>query len=651
MSNLTLTSSNHGSPNSPTRNTGTSNSDYTSSFIRSLDNNNNNSGSSGSGNTHHPVLIEESVNSSTATSGSGNSMPATAAALISSNTSPSSGQSSSSSPTPTSVTLTLITTTTTSTTATPLIPIQPVNLQAAAAVAAANHLTSTHTTTPILASSLASSNVANGTATVLGSTHGLSPTTSAISSSSSPPSQFMIVANSASTCNGMSASTSRDDWFTYVYEIENIEELIRAHEQHQLNSTAQHQPALTTNGLVHSSSATSSSFFVQSPVFSFTNHLVGTTTASNSATNTTSTSTTNNIASNTTAPAVTNQTTSGSTSATGSISSSSSSGAKQPSQWRLIFYPNGAGPDCKNFLSIFLKYMSDEPVKIQMMFSIVDNQDQDVYVKYTVNRFVKANDWGFKQLIHRNAILFQKDKFLKLKQSLNANGVPTASSGAGTLRIKIKMRLDEHKHEYIKKLNDDLHYCKLLSENISQYYYNQTSNSNSGSNNDDLKTGGSSVLTTSSSQSNSSQTNQVGSGILFTTSSSVSFASNATAASNTLGASILMSSSSLNSSSLIPKPSSSCQASSCPSVSCSTSSTSGAKMIKSITGQSVSSMSPDVNNNNLVAGRASNAAYYDVVLFVKSSESESDNISSPANILCSDCSPSINLLIFNWLSF
>ncbi len=34
------------------------------------------------------------------------------------------------------------------------------------------------------------------------------------------------------------------------------------------------------------------------------------------------------------------------------------------------------------------------------------------------------------------------------------------------------MRLDEQKHDYIKKLNDNLHYCKLLSENFSQYYYN-----------------------------------------------------------------------------------------------------------------------------------------------------------------------------------
>jgi hypothetical protein len=144
-------------------------------------------------------------------------------------------------------------------------------------------------------------------------------------------------------------------------------------------------------------------------------------------------------------------------SATGAGTSSN----KQPSNWRLIFYPNGAGTDCKNFLSIFLKYLSDEPVKIQMMFSIVDNQNEDVYVKYTVNKFNKSNDWGFKQLIHKNAIIYQKEKFLK-----PYNG--------GTLSVRIKMRLDEQKHDYIKKLNDNLHYCKLLSENfryLKNFYF------------------------------------------------------------------------------------------------------------------------------------------------------------------------------------
>ncbi len=103
-----------------------------------------------------------------------------------------------------------------------------------------------------------------------------------------------------------------------------------------------------------------------------------------------------------------NSSTNASANAAASSSSSSTTSTKQPSNWRLIFYPNGAGGDCKNFLSIFLKYLSDEPVKIQMMFSIVDNNNEDVYVKYTVNKFNKSNDWGFKQLIHKNAILFQK---------------------------------------------------------------------------------------------------------------------------------------------------------------------------------------------------------------------------------------------------
>ena len=134
--------------------------------------------------------------------------------------------------------------------------------------------------------------------------------------------------------------------------------------------------------------------------------------------------------------------------------------AKQASNWRLIFYPNGAGSDCKNFLSIFLKYLSDEPVKVQMMFSIVDNNNDDVYVKYTVNKFQKSNDWGFKQLIHKNAILYQKDKFFK------------ANNG---LLVRVKMRLDEHKNDYLKKLNENLHYCRLLSENFSQFYQNSPS--------------------------------------------------------------------------------------------------------------------------------------------------------------------------------
>ena len=158
-----------------------------------------------------------------------------------------------------------------------------------------------------------------------------------------------------------------------------------------------------------------------------------------------------------------------STSFPSTTSNSNSNSTKQPSNWRLIFYPNGAGGDCKNFLSVFLKYLSDEPVKIQMMFSIVDNNNEDVYVKYTVNKFSKTNDWGFKQLIHKNAILFQKEKFLKTN----------SANGSGSLSVRVKMRLDDQKHDYIKKLNDNLHYCKLLSENFSQYYYNNNSGSTS----------------------------------------------------------------------------------------------------------------------------------------------------------------------------
>ena len=179
-------------------------------------------------------------------------------------------------------------------------------------------------------------------------------------------------------------------------------------------------------------------------------------------------------------------------------STTTTSSTKQPSNWRLIFYPNGAGGDCKNFLSIFLKYLSDEPVKIQMMFSIVDNNNEDVYVKYTVNKFNKSNDWGFKQLIHKNAILFQKEKFLK---SISTNG----TGGGGSLSVRVKMRLDDQKHDYIKKLNDNLHYCKLLSENFSQYYYNNNNNNNNSINNNNIA----STLCTNSGAGTSSSVNSI----------------------------------------------------------------------------------------------------------------------------------------------
>jgi hypothetical protein len=236
-------------------------------------------------------------------------------------------------------------------------------------------------TTSLSSSSYSSSSILNTIDT-------LSSSSTTTTSSSSIPSS----SNTSNTSPLQSPSntlTTAKDWFTYVYKIDNIEDIIRSHEIQQN--------------------------FIQSQTFQFKNHYLNTT--------------------------------------------------KQNSNWRLIFYPNGAGQDCKNFLSIFLKYLSDEPVKIQMMFSIVNNNNEDVYVKYTVNKFNKSNDWGFKQLIHKNAILFQQNKFLK----------------QGALSIRIKMRLEEHKNEYIKKLNDNLHYCKILSENFSQYYYQNNSSSSSSS--------------------------------------------------------------------------------------------------------------------------------------------------------------------------
>ncbi len=246
------------------------------------------------------------------------------------------------------------------------------------------------------------------------------PSTSAVSSSSSSP---------ISSAQNLSSTTR--DWFTYVYQIDNIEDLIKNHESQQN--------------------------FVQSPIFSFTNHVINSTgsstnTASNPGSNSAQSSlnsvsanggsqiSNNNIGGSggIGVPIYTTNSSPGSSSGSSSTPTSFNSidssahsvgslkqggsstknqigliGNKQPSNWRLIFYPNGAGTDCKNFLSIFLKYLSDEPVKIQMMFSIVDNSGEDVYVKYTVNKFCKSNDWGFKQLIHKNAILYQKEKFLK----------------------------------------------------------------------------------------------------------------------------------------------------------------------------------------------------------------------------------------------
>jgi hypothetical protein len=281
------------------------------------------------------------------------------------------------------------------------------------------------------------------------------PTTSSISSSSK---SSIATISSSVTCGQNLTLTSRD-WFSYVYKIENIEELIKPNENQLSNQQN----------------------FVQSPIFSFTNHLVYSNSTnstscvsttqkadqSNSSTNSSSGSSSSN--SNSTNISDSNNNNSNNIN-NNNISTYNSNTTKKTSNWRLIFYPNGAGADCKNFLSIFLKYLSDEPVKIQMMFSIVDNNNQDIYVKYTVNKFSKSNDWGFKQLIHKNAILYQKEKFLK-----PYNG--------GTLSVRVRMRLDEQKHDYIKKLNDNLHYCKLLSENFSQYYYNNDVNQQINNNN------------------------------------------------------------------------------------------------------------------------------------------------------------------------
>ena len=373
------------------------------------------------------------------------------------------------------------------------------------------------------------------------------PSTSAVSSSSSSP---------ISSAQNLSSTTR--DWFTYVYKIDNIEELIRSNESSSSSSSSSLSSSSSSAGGVSSSSQQN---FVQSQIFQFTNHIINTpnpanhsiassssanlssassslqqqplvqssniggsggvgvalnnctsshcittaysnTSNSNSSTNQSTHQLNSNAnafsaASNTTSN---NNNTNNSNNTSGSIINSNTNSNKQASNWRLIFYPNGAGNDCKNFLSIFLKYLSDEPVKIQMMFSIVDNNNEDVYVKYTVNKFNKLNDWGFKQLIHKNAILYQKDKFLKHCSGTNGNG--------GSLSVRVKMRLDEQKHDYIKKLNDNLHYCKLLSENFSQYYYNNNSNLiNESNESSTLTLASASASSSSSSNNNISQTN------------------------------------------------------------------------------------------------------------------------------------------------
>ena len=91
------------------------------------------------------------------------------------------------------------------------------------------------------------------------------PSTSAVSSSSAPitPAQNL-------------SSTTRD-WFTYVYKIENIEELIK-----------------NVDSPSPSSSVSSHQNFIQSPIFSFTNHIVNVTNATTNAASNTTSATTNN---------------------------------------------------------------------------------------------------------------------------------------------------------------------------------------------------------------------------------------------------------------------------------------------------------------------------------------------------------------------
>lgn len=425
------------------------------------------------------------------------------------------------------------------------------------------------------------------------------PSTSAVSSSSSP----------ISSAQNLSSTTR--DWFTYVYKIDNIEDLIRSND---------------------SSSMSTQQNFVQSQIFSFTNHIINTPSASSSTNTTTNathltTATTNQISqssniggsggigvalNNCTSNCMTNSSSNlnSNSNTQNNLNTNSTSTNKQASNWRLIFYPNGAGSDCKNFLSIFLKYLSDEPVKIQMMFSIVDNNNEDVYVKYTVNKFNKLNDWGFKQLIHKNAILFQKDKFLKAFTNNNS----------GSLSVRVKMRLDEQKHDYIKKLNDNLHYCKLLSENFSQYYYNNASNM--------LNETTDSLPSSSSASSSSNNTNSNQSIItLYNAAAEAAASSSSTAAS---------SSSILTNESL---PSSSCLESSLPSSSFKPSS-SNSNSTTNNTSLNNLNINSGINNsiNNLNASQTSifsnstNSSYYDILLLVKST-----NLSNSFNLVCNNC--------------
>jgi hypothetical protein len=254
-----------------------------------------------------------------------------------------------------------------------------------------------------------------------------------------------------------------------------------------------------------------------------------------------------------------------------------------------------------------------------MMFSIVDNHNEDVYVKYTVNKFSKATDWGFKQLIHKNAILYQKEKFLK--------PFPNAgTSNSGALTVRVKMRLDEHKHDYLKKLNDNLHYCKLLSENFSQYYYNNNANGNTTTTNDATSTAAaeSSTLVLSSSASLnqsiiSSSPNQV-----------ISAAAAA--------------SSSITSNSAQPQPSSSCLPSTSNLRSHSSSPNfSSSSSTSSLLNGKITSSSSSSSSSSLTNAINANSSYYDILLLVKSwanldeKDQNNNNKNKNNSNLCTKC--------------
>jgi hypothetical protein len=178
------------------------------------------------------------------------------------------------------LTLTLITTipatSITTTTATATTTSTSMTEPTSAGVTSSNSSMQVAASTPTFQNSLPTSSLINSSVTSLISSANSNlnsgqtviqqqPSTSAVSSSSAPitPAQNL-------------SSTTRD-WFTYVYKIENIEELIK-----------------NVDSLSPSSSASSHQNFIQSPIFSFTNHIVNVTNSSTNAASTTTSATTNN---------------------------------------------------------------------------------------------------------------------------------------------------------------------------------------------------------------------------------------------------------------------------------------------------------------------------------------------------------------------